>query len=92
MSLVYFILITKYGVANLFIPACLWSLAERGRFCKNEGGLVPLSNENEMRMKVLKRRLLRLISDYAVDPVAAILVFACIGEIDWAAPGCLGWI
>lgn len=45
---------------------------------------------SKMRANVLDRWLLRIISDCAVDLVAANLAFARTGEIDWTAPVCAG--
>lgn len=44
----------------------------------------------KMRANILKRGLLRITSDFAVDLVAVIIAFARSGEIDWTAPDCLG--
>lgn len=71
------------------MPARLRVLAEDGRLRTNEEVLVPLSGN--MRANVLKRGLVRLISDRAVDPVAKILAFARLVKMDWAAPDCVEW-
>lgn len=89
MSFVYFIQDMDYGAADLFLPARLQALVKDGRLRVNEGVLVPLSGK--MRADFLKRGLLRIICDCAVDPVAAILAFTRASGIDWAAPDCLKW-
>lgn len=45
----------------------------------------------EMRAIILKRGLLRIITNCAVDLVAAALAFARAGENDWTELDCLGW-
>lgn len=42
--------------------------------------------------KILKHRISHIVSDCAVDPVAAILAFARVGETGWRVPDCLCWI
>lgn len=44
---------------------------------------------SKMRANVLRRGLPRLISDCAVDSVAATFVFARLVDIGWAASACL---
>lgn len=39
----------------------------------------------------MKRELLRIISDCAVDPVSVILAFARAGETDWTPRCCPVW-
>lgn len=88
MSLVCFVQAAEYGVADLSMPALLRALTEYGRLRANEGVLVPLLGK--MRAKILKRVLLRIISNYAVGLVAATLAFARAGKTDWKAPDCVG--
>lgn len=80
----------EYGVASLFAPACLWALAEVSRLRANEAILVLLLSER--RLTALKRGLSRLMSDCVIDAVSAILAFALVGDNEWAAPVCVGWL
>lgn len=73
----------------MFLPAHLSALTKNGFLLANEGVLVALSYK--MRTNILKRGLLRIISDCAVDLVPTSLTFACAGEIDCIVPDCLGW-
>lgn len=79
-SFVCFIQVSEYGVSNFFMPARLWALAEGGSVCLNEGVLVPLSRG--MKANVIKRGLLRLISDCTVNPVSAFFALAGAGGAD----------
>lgn len=87
VSFVCFIQPAGYGVADLFMPVPLQAITEGSRLRANDQ--VPLSPWSQMRANVLARGLSRLISDCAVDPVAAILAFAHLDEIDWTAPDCV---
>lgn len=78
-----------YNIDNLDMPARLWLLTIGGRIHANERVLVPLSSD--MRAVVLKCEFSLLIKVCAVNPVAAILFFACLGEMNWSAPDCKGW-
>lgn len=71
------------------MPAHIQVVAESGRICANKRVRVLLLSEG--RANVPKRGLLRLFSDYAINPVAAILVFARFGKVDCTTPVCLGW-
>lgn len=44
-----------------------------------------------MRASILKRGLLRYISDCAIDCVAEKLSFVRVGETEWTKSDCLGW-
>lgn len=61
---------TQHGVAKLFMPAHLWALPNSG--CLRANGGISVLHLCEMRAIVLKGELLRLISNCAVDSVAAI--------------------
>lgn len=87
MSFVCFILAADYGIADLLLPARLRALTDGDRYCANERVLVPLSST--IRADVLKRGLPRLNSDCTVDLVAAIVAFARLSKIDWAALDCV---
>lgn len=76
-------------MADLFMPALLRTLTNDGHLRSKEKVLVPLSSK--VRADVLKRGLLRLISDYTVNLTSAILAFLCAGKINRAAPDCVGW-
>lgn len=89
MPFVCFIQAAKYDVADLFMPARLRALADNGHLRANEGALVLLPSE--LRVDVLKRRLLRLVISCSVDPVSAVLAFARFVENDRAAPDRVGW-
>lgn len=75
-------------MVNLYMFARLRVLAEYDRLCANERFLVPLPRK--MKANVLRRGLLCIISDYAVDPVATIPAFARCDKTDWTAPDCVG--
>lgn len=89
MLLVCFIFAAEYGVAVLLVPTHLWALVNGGRRHVNKRVLVPPPSTR--RVDVLKRGFLRFISDYAVDPVVAILANLRLVEIGCAAPKCVGW-
>lgn len=89
MYFVYFIQATEYGKANLFLPARLWALTENGCYHANEEIFAPLSCK--MRVDILKRGLLRMISACATESVVAIIAFARAGEIDRTAADCFDW-
>lgn len=46
----------------------------------------------EMRVNILMRGTLRMLSNCAADPAAVILAFASAGETDWTAHDCLVWV
>lgn len=89
MSFVCLIRAAECDVVNLFLSARLWPLMEGGRLSANGGVTVPLSSK--VGAQVLKHGHLRLINDCFVDPVSMIFELARAGEIDWAAPLCVGW-
>lgn len=74
----------EYGTADLFLPARLRALSEDGSTRANEEALPPLPCK--MRDGIVKRGLLRIISDCTVDLVPAILAIAHAGEIDGPHP------
>lgn len=44
-----------------------------------------------MREKTLQRGLLRIINDYNVDPVLALMAFARSGVVGWSSFDAVGW-
>lgn len=80
LSFVCFMHAAKNGAADLLLQARLRALPADD--CSQASGemLAPLSYET--RTSILKRGPLRVISKIAVEPVAAIVVFAHAGEID----------
>lgn len=49
MFLVCFVRASEYGVADLFVPACLWSLTKDGCQVASEGGSCTASERNESK-------------------------------------------
>lgn len=71
------------------MTARLWVQFEKGCLRAKEEALVLLLSK--MRVNVLKRGLLRNISNFFVDPLAAILDFARADDIYWTASECVDW-
>lgn len=80
MFILCFIQVAEYGASNLFLPAHLLALAEDGRARATTRVLSPLLCE--MEADLLERGVLSVSSNCAVDPVAAFLAFARVGETD----------
>lgn len=74
MPIVCFMQAMEYGAVYLIMPGRLPTLTEDGCLCANEGALVPLLCK--MRANVLKSKLLCIIDDCVVHPMAAFLAFA----------------
>lgn len=83
MLLVCFIQTANSNVFNLSMADRLRTLAEKCRLWPNQGTLGPLLIK--MRADILKRGVLRILSDCAVEAVAVFLAFALAGETDWTA-------
>lgn len=88
MFFIFFVQLAEYCKTNLFLPARVRASTKNGRLRLSEGVLAQLPGE--MRANVLKRGFLRIISDCAVNPVAAISSFARDGEIGWTVRDGLG--
>lgn len=87
MSIVCFIQGASYGLADSFLTAHLLNSKVSGRLRASKEALVPLPCR--MRANVLESRLLCIIDDCVVDPVAAKLAFARAAKFDWTMPNCL---
>lgn len=88
MTLACFIQAVEYEAASLLLPVRLRALAEVGHLRAYVEVIAPLTYV--MRANIFKRGLLCIISDCAIDQMAAILALAHTGEADWTALDCLG--
>lgn len=75
-------------IDQLVFAARLRALFEDGRVSPKEGVLLPMPLA--MREKVLRMRILCIISDCDVDPFSVLLAFAPSGDVDWAARDAVG--